>query len=91
MRYSSNELEEKISEDFGETTTKDYSAPATRSGIVTKKYVNVRRYPSKTGEVLGRLQLNNKVEIIDKDGDYYRIKYKNYPEAYIATQFVEEN
>lgn len=91
MRYSETEPAERTSDDFGATTTESFSAPATRSGTVTKKYVNVRRYPSKTGEVLGRLQLNDKVKILDKEGEYYKIEYRRYSEAFIAAQFVEEN
>lgn len=90
MRYSHNELEEKITEDLGDTTTEIYEAPATRSGIVIKKFVNVRRFPSRNGEVLGRVQQNDKLEILGQEDGYYKIKYKKYPEAYIADHFVEE-
>lgn len=90
MKYLYNESENKIAEDFEKATTDSYEAPATRSGTVIKKYVNVRRFPSRNGEVLGRVQMNDELEILGQEDGYYRIKYKNHPDAYIAEQFVEE-
>lgn len=70
----------------------DYTAPATRSGTVAKaKYVNVRNYPSKTGESIGQLMMGDHVEILGQDGDYYRIEFKSYPRAYVAAHFIEED
>lgn len=65
-------------------------APATRSGKIINKYVNVRKSPSKTGEVLGQLPKDTEVVILGESGDYYQVKYKNYPKAYVASHLIEE-
>lgn len=69
----------------------DTTAPATRSGVIeNSKYVNVRDAASRTGTPLGQLAKGEKVAILGESGDYYRIKYKNYPNAYVAKHFVKE-
>lgn len=69
----------------------DYTAPATRSGMVAKaKYVNVRLRPSKTAESIGQLVKGDRVEILGQERDYYKIPFKGY-RAYVAAHFIEED
>lgn len=69
----------------------DYTAPATRSGTVSKaKYVNVRTNPLKTAESIGQLMKGDHVEILGQNGDYYKILFKGY-RAYVAAHFIEED
>lgn len=69
----------------------DTMAPATRSGVIeNSRYVNVRDEDSWMGTPLGQLAKGEKVAILGESGDYYRIKYKNYPNAYVAKHLVKE-
>lgn len=65
--------------------------PATRSGIVANaKYVNLREDPNRAGKKLVQLSAGTKVEILDETGDYFRVKVKYFPEAYVAKHFIKE-
>lgn len=84
---------------FKESQIEDFSTdydremvPATRSGkVVNSKYVNVRDKPSKDGVPIGQLQRGSLVTILGRTGDYYQIQYMNYPKAYVAEHFIEED
>lgn len=79
--------EETITNNANEETM----APATRSGKVTgAKYINVRNQPSKDGKPLGQLQRDSIITILGETGDYYKIKYRNFPVAYAAKHLIEE-
>lgn len=84
--FSEEDITNKEKESYEDTT-----APATRSGKVTNsRYVNVRKSASKTGEVLGQLPKDTVATILGESGDYYQVKYRNYPKAYVAKHFIEE-
>lgn len=85
MGYFSEE-DVKNKDSYAATT-----APATRSGVIeNSKYVNIRDSASRTGTPIGQLAKGEKVIILDESGDYYQVKYMNYPRAYIAKSFVKE-
>lgn len=68
----------------------DNMAPATRTGTVANAtYVNVRNAPNRDGQPIGQLQRGSLVVILDEVGDYYKIEYMRYPEAYVAAHFIE--
>lgn len=50
-------------------------------------YVNIRSKPSENGEVLGKLYDNGAAEILDKSGDWYKVKSGSV-EGYILEDFL---
>lgn len=84
--FSDEDVKNKENESYEGTM-----APATRTGIVVNsKYVNVRDQARKDGKAIGQLRKDEKVIILGKDGDYFQIKYMNYPKAYVAAHLIEE-
>ena len=61
---------------------------ATTKGVVTEEIVNVRQTPSKEAKIVMYVSVNDKVEILEKDGDWYKIKYKN-KEGYVFSDFIK--
>ena len=61
---------------------------ATTKGVVTEEIVNVRQTPSKEAKIVMYISVNDKVEILEKDGDWYKIKYKN-KEGYAFSDFIK--
>ena len=61
---------------------------ATTKGVVTEEIVNVRKTPSKEAKIVMYVSINDKVEILEKDGDWYKIKYKN-KEGYVFSDFIK--
>jgi len=64
------------------------SAAAAGSGIVTGSLVNIRNKPSTDSKVLAQTVKNEKVELISKDENWFRILYKG-TEGYISADFIE--
>ena len=69
-------------------TTVCIKVNATTKGVVTEEIVNVRQTPSKEAKIVMYISVNDKVEILEKDGDWYKIKYKN-KEGYAFSDFIE--
>ena len=61
---------------------------ATTKGVVTEEIVNVRQTPSKEAKIVMYISVNDKVEILEKDGDWYKVKYKN-KEGYAFSDFIK--
>lgn len=61
---------------------------ATTKGIVTEDIVNVRESASKEAKIVMYISVNDKVEILEKDGEWYKIKYKN-KEGYAYSDFIK--
>ncbi len=61
---------------------------ATTTGIITEITVNVRKEASVDSDVVMFVTQDDKVEIIEKTGDWYKIKYKN-KEGYVYSDFVK--
>ena len=61
---------------------------ATTTGVVTEITVNVREKASIDSDVIMFVTQDDKVEIIEKTGDWYKIKYKS-TEGYVYSDFVK--
>lgn len=59
--------------------------------IINTKLLNVRSTPEVDGtrNIIGQLKNGEKVSVLGRDGNYYRITYKE-KEAYILSKFCEE-
>lgn len=65
--------------------------PETINGtIVNSLLVNVRKEPSLESEVLEIVKKGDKVTILDKVKDFYKVETKSKIIAYISSNFVEE-
>ena len=62
--------------------------PAITKGYINEKTVKVRKGPSTQDKMLGLLDLNDEVEIIAEEGDWYKVKTKEYGEGYIAKRLI---
>lgn len=58
--------------------------------IVGALNVNVRKGPSLESEVLEVLRKGDKVRILDKDNNFYKVSTSVNPVAYIAFDFIKE-
>lgn len=61
---------------------------ATTKGIVTEITVNVREKASIDSNIVMFVTQDDKVEILEKTGDWYKIKYNN-KEGYVYSDFVK--
>ena len=61
------------------------AASTENSGVVMGSYLNVRSAP--WGDIIGRLKRGQKINIIAKEGDWYKIRY-NGRDAYIHSGYI---
>lgn len=61
---------------------------ASKSGIVLASALNVREQPTTKSNVIGKLYKNEKVIIIDQQGDWYQIKYEQ-TKAFVHGDFLQ--
>ena len=61
---------------------------ATTTGVVTEITVNAREKASIDSDVVMFVTQDDKVEILEKTGDWYKIKYNN-KEGYVYSDFVK--
>lgn len=61
---------------------------AASDGVITGKTVKLREEPSMDGSLVTLLSVDNKVEVLGKDGEWYHIKYKDY-EGYVYQDYVD--
>ncbi len=61
---------------------------AASDGVITGETVKLREEPSMDGSLVTLLSVDNKVEVLGKDGEWYHIKYKNY-EGYVYQDYVD--
>lgn len=61
---------------------------AASDGVITGETVKLREEPSMDGSLVTLLSVDNKVEVLSKDGEWYHIKYKNY-EGYVYQDYVD--
>ncbi|MGN1299699.1 MAG: NlpC/P60 family protein [Candidatus Scatovivens sp.] len=59
-----------------------------KKGYVNSDTVNVRKAASTDSERIGFLDLNDEVEILAEEGDWYKINTKKYGECYIAKRLI---
>lgn len=80
-------LEDKAKEEQAENVTQQ-KAPSISKGYINAETVNVRTGPSTDSKRLGFLDLNDEVEVVAEEGDWYKINTKEYGECYIAKRLV---
>lgn len=67
------------------------NGPETKNGIVINSiHVKVRKEPSYESDVMEVLREGDKVTILDKVGDFYKVSTKSNDVAYISSDFVKE-
>lgn len=82
------ETEEITEESPAEEET---NGPETKNGIiVNSSTVRVREAPSYKSKTLGVMMRGDKVTILGKENEFYKISTRGIREAYIAKQFIEE-
>lgn len=64
------------------------SFATTTTGTITEITVNMREKPSTTSKVIMYVTQDDKVEVLEKTGDWYKIKYKNKT-GYVSAEFVK--
>lgn len=60
------------------------------TGTVNATALHIRKSPSTSSTVLGKFYNNDKVEIISKEGSWYKVKYKN-DTAYVYSAYINLN
>lgn len=60
------------------------------TGIITEITVNVREKPSTNSKKVMYVTQDNKVEVLEKDGDWYKIKYNNKI-GYVSSKYIQVN
>lgn len=58
------------------------------TGKITEETVNLRNKPSTSSTIVEQLDGETKVEIIEEDGEWYKVKYKSYT-GYISKKLIE--
>ncbi|MCI8341872.1 MAG: C40 family peptidase [Firmicutes bacterium] len=66
-----------------------FSAMAAVEGTINGSNVNVRAEKNTSAEKVDTLNEGDVVEIIEKDGDWYKISSKNADEAYISAEYID--
>ena len=61
---------------------------AASDGVITGETVKLREEPSMDGSLVTLLSVDNKVEVLGKDGEWYHIKYEDY-EGYVYQDYVD--
>lgn len=63
------------------------------TGTITVDTLRVRKAPSTSSDILRNLDEGDKVEVIEKENDWYKVKLADGKEAYIYAEYVklEEN
>lgn len=69
----------------GSESSSAAAVSAENSGVVMGSYLNVRTAP--WGNIIGRLKHGQKINIIAREGDWYKIKY-NGRDAYIHSGYI---
>jgi|GEM_PF-2104895 len=89
----SDEAKKTISGLFGgkvtETSGGDNTYIVKKTGV---GYLNVRKTADLDGELLGKLDIGDEVEVVKQEGDWYRIKYKDGEngEAFVYATWLEK-
>lgn len=67
------------------------TGPETKNGTVANSlYVNVRKEPSYESDVLEVLRKGDKVIVLGKSGDFYKVSTSVNKIAYISSDFIKE-
>ncbi len=66
-------LKNLVQEDVSLSNNEEDTYEVTNTGV---GYLNVRKEPTVSGELLGKLNVGDKVTVLEKQGEWYKIKYK---------------
>lgn len=61
---------------------------AATNGVITGETVKLRKAPSLDAGLVTLLSVDNKVEVLGKEGDWYQVKYKEY-EGYVYADYID--
>ena len=61
---------------------------ATTNGVITGETVKLREGPSLDAGLVTLLSVDNKVEVLGKEGDWYQVKYREY-EGYVYADYID--
>lgn len=86
-------IDESITEDTTECSPAEVEkhGPETKNGIITNCYhVKVRRDADYKSDVLETLSRGDKVVILGKSGNFYKVSTRLNDVAYISLDFIKE-
>ena len=84
-KKTEKQTEEETTE---EETTEEETTSAGRLKVTTET-LNIRSKPSEDGDLVEQAEYDDVLEIIKKEGDWYKINY-NGTEGYVSAELVEE-
>lgn len=61
---------------------------AATNGVITGETVKLREGPSLDSGLVTLLSVDNKVEVLGKEGDWYQVRYRNY-EGYVYADYID--
>ena len=61
---------------------------ATTNGVITGETVKLREGPSLDAGLVTLLSVDNKVEVLGKEGDWYQVRYRDY-EGYVYADYID--
>ena len=61
---------------------------AATNGVITGETVKLREGPSLDAGLVTLLSVDNKVEVLGKEGDWYQVKYREY-EGYVYADYID--
>ena len=66
------------------------TAHGLEKGIVSQcDYLNVRKGPSAKYSILSKLYTNNVIEIVEKSGNWYKVKTSSNIEGWVSSKYIE--
>lgn len=71
----------------GNNTSSSTQPSVKKTGTVTANILNVRKGPSTSSTILGKLEKNNTVQIVDETQGWYKIIYKN-DYAFVSKDYI---
>ena len=87
----SEEVEKIVAEESpAEVETKTAPLTVTNGEIVNTLHVKVRREPSFESEVLEVLRKGDKVKVLEKGNDFWKVSTSVNKIAYISSEFIKE-
>lgn len=63
---------------------------ASTKGVITGETVKLRKGPNLESGLVTLLSVDNKVEVLSKEGDWYKVKYKDYT-GYVYADYIKVN
>ena len=86
---TTKKVEKKTEEATTEEETTEEETTSAGKLKVTTETLNIRSKPSENGDLVEQAEYDDVLEIIKKEGDWYKINY-NGTEGYVSAELVEE-